>query len=50
MYDHPNHQPSEAPVEGCADCDREIGRPIRRCFGDGSSSAVLPQPRKRGEE
>lgn len=49
MYDHPNHQPSATPIEGCFDCDREVGRPIKRCFGKGSSSSVVPPPKKKEE-
>lgn len=42
--EHVNHDSSKAPVAGCPDCDREIGRPIPRRHGLGSSSVVIPRP------
>jgi len=42
MIDHSKHNSSLLPVLGCPDCDREIGRPIKRCFGKGSSTSVIP--------
>lgn len=44
MTDHSEHNSSILPVEGCPDCDREIGRPIIRRFGLGNSSSVIPSP------
>ena len=41
--DHTKHNSSVRPVRGCPECDREIGRPIVRRFGDGWSSSVVPQ-------
>lgn len=50
MYNHPErHEPSDKPVLDCPDCDREVGRPIKLCFGLGSSSAVVPPPKKTDE-
>lgn len=52
MYDHPDqHQPSETPVLGCPECDKEIERPLVLCFGAGSSSLVIPRkPDKDNDE
>lgn len=40
--DHVDHDSSLLPVEGCPDCDKEIGRPVPRGFGGGTSSTVIP--------
>jgi len=37
------HDSSRKPVEGCEKCDKEIGRPIKKRFGDGSSEQVIPR-------
>lgn len=44
MTPHSEHNSSILPVEGCPECDKEIGRPIQRRFGLGSSSSVIPPP------
>lgn len=40
---HASHNSSRLPVEGCKKCDEEIKRPIKRGFGAGSSSVVIPK-------
>jgi hypothetical protein len=46
MYNHPkHHEPSEAPVLDCPECDKEVNRPIKLRFGLGSSDIVIPPPK-----
>lgn len=44
--DHNKHDPIKAPVPGCIMCDRIVKRPVRRCFGLGASSTVIPPPKE----
>lgn len=39
--DHTTHDPAKYPVEGCPDCDKFIGRPILKGFGEGKSNTVI---------
>lgn len=41
---HSEHNSSVLPVEGCEECDREIGRPIPKCYGEGKSTSVIAPP------
>ena len=42
MYDHPQyHKLSNTPIEGCLECDIEIGRPLKLSFGLGKSNIVI---------
>lgn len=43
MTPHSEHDPKVKPVEGCEECDKEIGRPIPLCYGAGRSSVVVPR-------
>lgn len=45
MSEHIYHNSSLYPVEGCKECDKEIGRPILLGFGDGLSNRVMPRKR-----
>ena len=40
------HDSAKQPVEGCKYCDKEINRPIQRCFGNGKSTSVIPMSKE----
>lgn len=44
ITNHNEHNSQILPVEGCSECDKEIGRPIPKCYGLGKSSSVIPPP------
>ena len=47
---HSKHDSSKYPVEGCIECDREIGRPIILKHGLGNSNIVIPRTRVEEKE
>lgn len=41
------HNSQVHPILKCIYCDKEINRPIKRCFGLGSSETVLPNKNEK---
>lgn len=36
------HNSNTLPIIGCTWCDKEINRPIQKCFGEGKGEEVIP--------